>query len=64
MSAASKVVTPAPMEGHGAYNRNSRVQATVALDWGHEAHWMTAQPENQRRDGQTIPTSYGWWYRP
>ena len=27
MSAASKVVTPAPMEGHGAYNRSSRVQA-------------------------------------
>lgn len=28
MSEASKVVTPAPMEGHGAYNRSSRVQAT------------------------------------
>ena len=27
MSEASKVVTPAPMEGHGAYNRSSRVQA-------------------------------------
>ena len=27
MSEASKIVTPAPMEGHGAYNRSSRVQA-------------------------------------
>jgi hypothetical protein len=27
MSEASKVVAPAPMEGHGAYNRSSRVQA-------------------------------------
>src|SRR5678815_4091570 len=27
MSEASKVVTPAPMEGHGGYNRSSRVQA-------------------------------------
>jgi hypothetical protein len=27
MSKDSKIVTPAPMEGHGAYNRSSRVQA-------------------------------------
>ena len=27
MSEAAKLVTPAPMEGHGVYNRSSRVQA-------------------------------------
>ena len=40
MTDASTSAAPAPMEGHGAYNRGSRVQAacnTVALIFPHNS---------------------------